>query len=422
MNKHILLISYIFPPYPDVGSRRWAKFAKYLTKDGFKVHVIAAKSPFTEKSLWNNDIKHKNISLHYLPTCYPKILMFERRYLWQKIIARVLIYILKLFTKGIVYDFAIFWQRPLHKEAIRLIKEYKIENAIVTGPPFRVPYYTALLKNKFPGINIISDLRDIWLDGKLYCLDKLSGKTLQYEAMMEGCVIQNSDHVTFSDENISDKFKEKYLNKTNTDKFITLPHAYDTDNYSFGEQVKPQIKNEKIIFAFGGAIPMMGIRPIIIPLFDTLKLLKENRPEIYNRLSFRFYIKQLWASNLFKKYNLDIISFHDQLPENKYFQVISQADFLMIFLPDHLNDYRISKFYEYLPLKKPIIVFSNIGKASRYIAENKIGYAFTPDNYYNNLIRLIEDYDNHEAIFNPNFNYAEFSFESVTKKLELLFK
>ena len=72
MNKHILLASYVFPPYPDIGSRRWAKFAKYLARDGFNVHVVAARNPFKEQSLWTADIKHENIYLHYLPPFFPK--------------------------------------------------------------------------------------------------------------------------------------------------------------------------------------------------------------------------------------------------------------------------------------------------------------------------------------------------------------
>ena len=422
MNKHILLASYVFPPYPDIGSRRWAKFAKYLARDGFNVHVVAARNPFKEQSLWTADIKHENIYLHYLPHCYPKILMSQRKFIWQKIIARILICLLRMLVKGIIFDYAIFWQKPLEKKVISLIKTHGIKNIIVTGPPFRVPYYITRLKTKFPGLDIISDLRDIWLNGRVYCLDGLSGKVLEYEAGMEDYAVRNSSYLTFPDENITFDFRNRYSAVKSADKFITLTHAYDADNYIFDIPLTAEPGKKQIELVFGGSIPMKDIEPIIIPLFECLSLLKQDMPQLYGRLSFKFYVRQYWFFTLAKKYGLEAISICSPVPEKEYFHIIRRMDFFMIFLPDHLKDYRTTKFPEYLPLKKPIVVFSNPGKTSQYVIENKIGSSFTPGNYYNNMIQMVKEYDAGRAVFNPDFNYERFSYSSVTKDLESLFR
>ena len=81
----ILLLSYFFPPYPGIGGRRWAKFAKYFTRRGLRVHVISAENPFPEISAWQHDVdSNENIIQHPLPTGYPKILLSNPKNIFER--------------------------------------------------------------------------------------------------------------------------------------------------------------------------------------------------------------------------------------------------------------------------------------------------------------------------------------------------
>ena len=60
--KHVLLISYSYPPYPGIGGRRWAKFSKYLSRLGFVIHVIDNISLLGSVSLDNIYIIHDQSS------------------------------------------------------------------------------------------------------------------------------------------------------------------------------------------------------------------------------------------------------------------------------------------------------------------------------------------------------------------------
>ena len=73
MKKQVLIISFVFPPYPGIGGRRWAKFSKYLTELETEVFVLASENPFSTKSEWTKDIENSNVKR--LPLKYPKALI-----------------------------------------------------------------------------------------------------------------------------------------------------------------------------------------------------------------------------------------------------------------------------------------------------------------------------------------------------------
>src|SRR6185312_8702248 len=65
-NPSVLIICTAFPPFPGIGGRRWAKFAKYFAKNGVNCHVINAVNYSKNVSLWNKDVESPNIVIHPL--------------------------------------------------------------------------------------------------------------------------------------------------------------------------------------------------------------------------------------------------------------------------------------------------------------------------------------------------------------------
>ena len=71
MNKKVLIVCYSFPPYPGIGGRRWAKFAKYLYRNGYNVNVISSKNKADENSQWKTDIEEYSNNIDYIESNYP---------------------------------------------------------------------------------------------------------------------------------------------------------------------------------------------------------------------------------------------------------------------------------------------------------------------------------------------------------------
>jgi hypothetical protein len=74
----ILIIAYKFPPMGGIGTRRWAKFSKYLARKGYKVHILTINYPYIDKMNWYKDIAdEKKIIIHRVKPCYPLALLKE---------------------------------------------------------------------------------------------------------------------------------------------------------------------------------------------------------------------------------------------------------------------------------------------------------------------------------------------------------
>ena len=105
-----------------------------------------------------------------------------------------------------------------------------------------------------------------------------------------------------------------------------------------------------------------------------------------------FYFSSDWIIDEAKNRNLSNIFFNKLLSPSKFNKIACTFDYLLIFLPNHLKDYLITKNIDYLPLKKPIIICSKIGEASKYIKSKKIGFHLNTENELSSqIINLIEN-------------------------------
>ena len=253
MKKHILIINYYFPPYPGIGGRRWSKFAKYLARKGYIVHVVCASNPFPqEQSLYYDEVKSSGIVIHSLPANYPRILLGTPMTFLEKIKYRFFDMTLKIFSKGTPYDRAIFWKKNMLSKCRQIIEELNIKTVIVSGPPFRVNYYSVELKSIFPDIKLINDFRDPWTLGHIFGMNNLSKKKMKYELYMEKQVMDASDIITVPIDSMVSHLKKKYAEHVN--KIVKLPHAFDEDevcknNYS-GERKKQLLLYQKSLAYF----------------------------------------------------------------------------------------------------------------------------------------------------------------------------
>lgn len=414
--KNILLISYTFPPAVGIGGRRWAKFAKYLSRKGYMVYVITAKPSSDDISEWINDIKHPNISINYLPTNYPSILSKIPTTFFQKLAYRFWMIFFKCYSKGTLFDRAAFWRRPLEKKAFELIEQHNIKNIIVTIPPFKLAHHCITLKRKFSDINLIVDYRDPWTDNmSFHGFKDLKKKRLEYELSLENEVLINADIIITVAEDMTQKLIDR--NVTDPLKFITINNGFDPEDiFSFEKKQT----DEKINFIYAGSL-YSNLDYLIKPLLHKLKELKEKNILFYERLNFSFYGNQdQQLFELINKSGIDIFHLYGQIPLYNVFEKISQSDFCLLFsAPDHAFAFN-TKFFEYLAYRKPIVLFSNNGKTSKFINVNKLGYTITPLNFSESFDLFIEKMHTNKIIFNDRFDIDKYAVNEITEEFDKL--
>ncbi|MEO0896471.1 MAG: hypothetical protein AAFY71_08750 [Bacteroidota bacterium] len=410
--SELILVSFHFPPSNGIGARRWAKLSKYLAKQGIKVHVITTPpaNP-SEKSTWTTDVENELIHIHYVPSGYPDIQPSSHPV--GKVFNRLRLFSLEKRTKGTPYDKAVFWQKGLTKTALDLIKKYKIRHVIATGAPFHALSHTIDLKKHVPNLKVLVDFRDPWTNAVNYGMQEISSKRKSYEVSLEKKVLELSDVLvgpTHPELLLGPSFKRASI----TGIVEELPHFYDPEDL-------PQLEKEgqdqdKIKIVYGGAI-YMDLEETLDKLDLALTAIKENHLDFYRRLEWKIFTPHLSKLEKIASHHADIFFPQAPIGKEELFEKMADADMLLILLAEHNKHFRTTKFFEYLTIRKPLLMFGPEGRVSHNIQSEKLGVSIEKESLngkilLENLKRLKED------SFVPNEELIEtYSVEKVSSDL-----
>jgi glycosyltransferase involved in cell wall biosynthesis len=422
--KSILIISYVFPPFPGIGGRRWAKFCKYLSRQGNSVYVLAAKNPLKKESVWNEDIS--GIPSDRLKRCdarYPKALLTSPASFWGKIKYSVAIRVIKIFVKGNYYDRSIFWQGQIKAQLKKIISEKKIKHVIASGPPFSLCYHTALEIDKYPDVKFYMDYRDPWNleDWGYQDPSMASGKRYKEELRKEAFCLKKF-HKVFT---VSEFSKNKYFNKIDPggrSKLHVIKNGYDEDDFFNAKDQNSPIDISYQLQSKYGKIKVVHIGTIGIDHIDSFELflkglvfLQENNMELFSKLDVSFYGNV--ADDLKKrarKYGLNSISFFSPVVNNIAIQKILESDICLWFKFKQSSGDFATKFYEYVRLRKYILLFSTPGEVSEYIKNNALGYHIETKNDMEHVLSQILEA---KLSYNYHFSVKDLSIQNITDSL-----
>lgn len=411
--KKILLVCFSFPPFPGIGGRRWAKFAKYLALNNYEVHVVAAENNSDVRSEWLSDTQSKNIKLNTITLGVSGVLSSVPKTVSQKVMYRVLGFVKPFIQKGNLHDKIVFIRKKLLNKVDAIIFQEKIATVIVSIPPYNLAHYLVPLKKKHPNVKFIVDYRDPWTDNKSYHgFSDISKERLEVEIKNEIEVLNTFDAVCDVNFGSLETLKQKVNDKT---KFFHLPNGFDADDYKVNSSVSKN--KEAIRFIYSGSF-YPNLIHLLSPLIKALKELQKTNFELYKKLRFDFYGNMDHkAIELLKGSNCDAISFKGNVSKKQILEELNNSDFFLLFTaPDHSYAFN-TKIYEYLFLKKPIIYFGHAGKVSEYILKNKVGMVFEPERLTENFTDFLNSKNLTDFDLNKNVNIEEFDIKQITNKL-----
>ena len=411
--KKILIVCFSFPPFPGVGGRRWAKFAKHLSNLGYELFIVAAKPEGNSVSEWNNDVMKPNISISQIPLGYSKVLSGIPKTLWQKIIYKLLWRSMPFLVKGNPQDKLVFVKDKFISKAAELIKKHNLKTVIVSIPPYKLAYYMLELKKLFPHIKFITDYRDPWTDNKSYHgFDGLSEKRFKIEEQYEIEVLQKSDLVL----NVHlENMEALKLKAPSQKKFVHILNGFDKEDY-IGIKIMPKFQN-KIRFIYSGSF-YPNLIYLFEPFLNCLLRLKSENPALYHKLQFDFYGgMDHKAVKLLQEKGVEAVKYHGGISKEDVLNEIGRSDLCLMFTaPDYSFAFN-TKFYDYLYLRKPIIYFGHTGKVSEYIAKNSIGDVFAYNKIENEWYTFISEIENKTKNYNSNLDISQFEVGVLTQKL-----
>jgi hypothetical protein len=394
-----LIVCWSFPPASGIGGRRWAKFAKYLHNEGYNISVLKSDD-VSGQNEWNNDIKNCNITYHILSQNI-WIKFFNSK---NKLISRLSSLLIKILCKGTIYDKTVLLKKTVIKKVRDIIMKEKTGVIIVTGAPFNLMYYVACALENNYNIVKIADYRDPWITAMNYGMPSLSKERKKYEEMKQNKVLDTFDRILAPNDFLLEEIKDAYTGtKENSQKFITLPHAFDKDDYTDNFTVSNSNLNE-INIVYGGAI-YIGLEGYLEKLSNAIMAINKKGIKINCTL----YTPD---ANRWKKcyYGLD---FEEPIGK-KFYNKIANADLLLMLYAEHNKNYLTTKFYEYLPLRKPMLYLGPKGYISKLIQEKNLGFVLTESEL--DLLGIVSQLKknlNNEIVVDIN----EFSYKTRTQEL-----
>jgi len=372
LKKNVLIICYSFPPYPGIGGRRWAKFAKYFAKEGVTCHVINSANPFIAKSIWTSDTIHPDIVVHSLPFRFRNIMTYTGKNVAFRAAAKLLRTFIN-FTKYSPHYFTSLTKKMLIEESLRIIKEQNIKTVIVSGDPY-ISYYASLLKEQCD-IKLILDYRDLWNDREHYKYHHVLTK--KQRAFFESCeneALNKADTIVGVYNVILEKLRERNPNKMGVYKLI--PNGYDTDEYD--SVAASQVNSEKITIYHGGSVAL-DAQKNVLAFLTAFTSLKDKNKELLD--SFQVIVEgnfsDVFKNGVSQLNNPNIVLKRQTVPVDKYLNNLASATMGIISLPDDYKDaFFITKTFDYFYMHKPIIAIGPAGEVSAFIESNHIGYSF----------------------------------------------
>ena len=351
--KHIVILTYNYPPHNHVGGRRVYYFSKYLTQLGYRVSVITANETIKPERIWDTDISFVNlIKLNKIkiPNNYSATLKFIARIYWY-LTAKKSSFSKRLAWKiGNVFlphDFNI----RLNFDTNNIIQQTKnIDYIIATGGPWSMLEYGVLLKS-ITNAKLILDYRDPWNDVSGVGLKALTNHGLFHQYIKkkllkkEQQILKKSDLVISVSQPIIDNLKQIYPNI----KTQLIENGFDKTEFN----IEPLATDYFEILYFGNIRDEQNIELLL----NSLKKIN-NRDIKLNLIGTKIANQKIIKTiNKYKSVvNIHITDFASKKTVAEY---INKASILVHFSYGNIKGIPSSKLYQYISLNKPILLISN---------------------------------------------------------------
>jgi glycosyltransferase involved in cell wall biosynthesis len=411
--KKILLIAFKFPPYAGVGSFRWSKIAKYLSKEGYKIHVVTVKWNDIGADNLSSDVNHPNIIIHKIPSFYPHNFRYKRfkNTFFGNFLHIFRHIILKIINSIWYEDEAHHWGHILIPYCEKLINENNIKNVISTGHPFMANYWAAKLKKRNPNINLILDFRDPWNDVNERKIMFFRKKSLDHERF----AVNNCDVVVAVTEQMLKGFIDK-VEKNNIED-VVIPNGYDI-------KIDEIQKNKKRDFSFlyaGGMI--LGRQEPLKSFLKAVDELKEKVPEL--KAHFYGRVPKAIKREYEKLFNNGMLKEHKMIHPNKIMEKMHES-----FVCLHLNSKKYpmavsTKIYEYAALKRPTLSINYDGEIDKLVKDYDLGISVNANNIKQlkqEILKLYEIWKKNPRYEINSKNIDCFHYRNIVLELERYFK
>jgi len=359
--EKLLLIAFNFPPYAEVGSKRWTKLAKYLARAGVRVHVLTVDWGAETDALMR-DVASDHITIERV-RC-PGFHRWRRRVYGGSLHGRIAKRFRRAFLRFIDArgwgDDARFWGANLLPAATRAI-DGGFTTLVATGAPFYSCVWAARLKKQRPDIRLIQEFRDPWAD--LPSVIDGPANTRRRVVGLEQELVDAADVVVTVTEALSEIVAAGHGGRD----VVTIRNGFDPEDFS----VTPVRRPRPFTLLHGGNL-FLGRKQPLIQLLEVVRQSAPEMPEltIVSYGGFPGDVRERFA-DLIEAGTLVVN------PRVSGQEIAARMDDAFACLHFNAGDVPFAlstKIYEYGYAGRPVISLNSGGSSAEFVEEHKLGW------------------------------------------------
>lgn len=354
--KKVLILSYYFPPGNMTASERIYSWAQHLNEHHIYPIIVTRSWEQVVKNSSDlfkssgSKIEHKvydNYEVYYLPyrsSLKDTALVHLFGTKWYPL------YLILAFLSGIREIYSVWGSPllPLYKFSKKILTSQKdIKLLIVSGNPFELFHFAYKLKKQF-AIQWIADYRDDWTTNELHLSTNAFKKVIQKLSRKKEIKWVSTASWFFS---VSSHYVKKIQNILPQVPGKVLLNGYMEENYNHNDQTK---LFDDFTIVYTGSL--YAHQPIEV-------FLEAFKKAIDNQLAIQLIFVGLKGeiaavkkvTNICKGYER-YIQFTERLPKKEAIRIQQKAHLLLSTCYADLQGIPGSKLYEYIALKKPVLV------------------------------------------------------------------
>lgn len=427
----ILFLTHYFPPYDHIASARTGKTAKYLTRFGHDVRVIAAKDPLTSFARMEVEIPKEKVSYtHWIGWLYRADIALNR--LAQRVekgaagqegppqseaassssSAKSAGKRIRDALRSLLYfpDAELGWYPFAVAEGRRVIAEWRPDVIFVSAGPQTGLMVASTLSKEF-GIPWVAELRDLWVDNHRYQHGSFR-KSL--ESKLELSTLGGAAGFVTVSEPLAETLRAKYPQRTEV-----VYNGFDPDDHA--REAGPQ-RGGKVRIVYTGWVYDEHDAELF---FESLALLGDDARNVVAEF-YRSDENRLRA--LAKKHGVeDSLVMKPEVSFQESQALQRGADVLLYFSwNDPAADGIFSgKLMQYFGARRPILAVGPADNApAEVVRTRELGFASSSASEIAQRLRewIGEKRTHGEIADTPAGRADEFSRENQTKKLEAFLK
>ena len=261
-------------------------------------------------------------------------------------------------------------------------------------------------------------MRDPWVTNNIRTLPTRFHRML--DAWLESLVLHSADAIINVTESLHKQYMERYPDIP-PNRFYLIHNGYDPDDLAAISQ--PAKAAGKVRIGYFGTV-YIGRDPSV--LFRAARWALDHGRIAPGTLEFVFFGRtRIEVSKLAASIGVeDIVISKDNVPYTQALQEMAACDVLLVLGSRETDVFLPAKIFEYIGLRKPVIVVSDEGELTNFLRKYRFGMAIGLQDEQNARNALVQIYDDVLAGRTEKYicsNPERFSRRELTRKLAAIF-